>query len=316
MVFLNYVLKVSDDAVLRIIQFYRNYQKESKQPSVVFFAKTEFVSVTIFASNKVMFQGSDAYPEYQMWATLLQLDMKDEKKTKHSKQKKKPISDYYKVSIGSDEVGTGDFFGPITVCAVYVDEDLAKKLFSMQIKDSKTLKDDEIIKTVEEIKDQVNYSLLTLHNKRYNELIKKGFNLNKIKAYLHNKAILNLKQKITATPEIIIDQFAEEKLYYRYLADEQKVQRNIIFTTKGESKYASIALASMFARYAFVKHFDLLIEESGYPLLKGAGAKVDELVATIIHEKGETFLEEIAKVHFKTTDKAKQLLSEKIHHIN
>lgn len=315
MVFLNYVLKVSNDAVLRIIQFYRDYQKESTQPSVVFFAKTEFVSVTVYASNKVMFQGMDAYPEYQMWATLLQMDMVDEK-TEKQKAKKQSMSDYYKISIGSDEVGTGDYFGPVTVCAVYVDEDLAKKLYALNIKDSKTLTDEAIIKTVDQLKNQVNYSLLTLHNKRYNELIKRGFNLNKIKAYLHNKAILNLKQKITASPDIIIDQFTEEKLYFRYLADEQKVQKNIIFTTKGESKYASIALASMFARYAFVKHFDQLSEECGYPLVKGAGAKVDELAATILHEKGEIFLEDIAKVHFKTTVKAKQLLQEKKHHIN
>jgi len=312
---LNYVLKVSDDAVLRIIQFYRDFQKENKQQSVVFFAKTEFVSITIYASNKVMFQGIDAYPEYQMWATMLHLDSIDEK-TKASSTKKNPINDYYKVSIGSDEVGTGDFFGPVTVCAVYVDEDLVKTLYSMDIKDSKTLSDEAIIRTVEQLKEKVNYSLLTLHNKQYNDLIRKGFNLNKIKAYLHNKAILNLKQKITASPDVIIDQFAEEKLYYRYLTKEQKVVKDIIFTTKGESKYASIALASMFARYAFVKHFELLIKESGYPLIKGAGLNVDKLAAIILEEQGEEFLEEIAKVHFKTTDKAKQILSEKKHHID
>lgn len=315
MVFLNYVLKVSNEAVERIIQFYRDYQKESKQPSVVFFAKTEFVSVTIYSSNKVMFQGMDAYQEYQMWATLLHLQMDDEKANKE-KPKEQKTNDYYKVSIGSDEVGTGDYFGPVIVCAVYVDQELAKKLYALNIKDSKTLTDDAIVKTVEKLKDQVNYSLLTLHNNRYNELIKKGFNLNKIKAYLHNKAILNLKRKITASPPVIVDQFCEEKLYYRYLSDEQKVAKNITFTTKGESKYVSIALASMFARYAFVKHFDLLTVESGYPLKKGAGAKVDELTAVILDEKGEPFLNEIAKMHFKTTEKAKQILLEKKHYID
>jgi ribonuclease HIII len=313
-VFLNYVLKVSDEAVVRIISFYRDYQKESSQPSVVFFAKTDFVSVTVYQSNKVMFQGSDAYPEYQMWTSLLHLEPEEEKPKKP--KTKETIKDYYKISIGSDEVGTGDYFGPITVCAVYVDKDLGKKLYAMNIRDSKTLTDEAIIKTVDQLKDQVNYSLLTLHNARYNELVDRGFNLNKIKAYLHNKAILNLKQKITGNPDIIVDQFTEEKLYYRYLSDEQEVVKGIHFTTKGESKFASIALASMFARYAFVKHFDRLSEECGYPLVKGASAKVDELAAQIIEDKGKDFLNNIAKMHFKTTQKAEQLILEKSHHFN
>lgn len=312
---MNYVLKVSDDAVMRIVSFYRDYQKESTQPSVVFFAKTEFVSVTIYQSNKVMFQGKDAYPEYHMWTTLLHLDSVEEKPEK-AKATKSVAKDYYKVSIGSDEVGTGDYFGPVTVCAVYVDKDLAKKLYAMNIRDSKTLSDEAIIKTVDALKDQVNYSLLTLHNARYNELVERGFNLNKIKAYLHNKAILNLEKKIADNPEVIVDQFTEEKLYYRYLANEQEVKRNIHFTTKGESKFASIALASMFARYAFVKHFERLIEETGYPLVKGAGVKVDELAAQILEDKGKDYLYDIAKMHFKTTKKAEEIFGAKSHHID
>jgi len=314
-VFLNYVLKVSDDAVMRMVSFYRDYQKESTQPSVVFFAKTDFVSVTIYQSNKVMFQGKDAYPEYKMWTSLLHLDSEEEK-TQTKKAKKTVTKDYYKVSIGSDEVGTGDYFGPVTVCAVYVDKDLAKKLYAMNIRDSKTLTDETIINTVDQLKDQVNYSLLTLHNARYNELVERGFNLNKIKAYLHNKAILNLEKNIADKPDVIVDQFTEEKLYYRYLASEQAVKRGIHFTTKGESKFASIALASMFARYAFVKHFTKLQEETGYPLIKGAGNKVDELAAHIIKDKGKDYLKNIAKVHFKTTQKAEEILQAKSHHFD
>ena len=74
---------------------------------------------------------------------------------------------------------------------------------------------------------------------------------------------------------------------------------------------ASVAVASIIARYAFLQFFDNLIDESGYDLPKGAGKKVDILTAQIIEEKGEKFLYSIAKVNFKTVDKAKDILSNK-----
>lgn len=42
--------------------------------------------------------------------------------------------------VGSDEVGTGDFFGPMTVVAVYVDAKQIPLLKELGVKDSKKLK--------------------------------------------------------------------------------------------------------------------------------------------------------------------------------
>ena len=108
-----------------------------------------------------------------------------------------------------------------------------------------------------------------------------------------------------------MDQFADEGLYFRYLSDERKVFKTIRFTTKAESKYASVAIASIIARYAFLKHFDLISNECGYTLLKGAGSKVDRLASTILNDRGELFLAKYAKMNFKTLDKAKHLLKNK-----
>ena len=46
--------------------------------------------------------------------------------------------------IGSDEVGTGDYFGPITVCATYVNSDQIGLLKELGVQDSKNLNDDKI----------------------------------------------------------------------------------------------------------------------------------------------------------------------------
>ncbi len=302
---MNYVLNLTDEFAKRVIIFYRDYQADSKNESVVFFAKTDYVAVTVYSTNKVMFQGEDAEDEYKMWKVMLDYKEDIAPKKKIVKQKD---TDYYLLSIGSDEVGTGDFFGPITVCAAYLDKDNLEYIKGLKIDDSKKLSDEKIINIAERIKDRLVFSLLSLHNEKFNELTRRGYNMNKIKAILHNKAILNLQMKVFENPPVIVDQFAEEGLYFRYLSNENKVYRDIRFTTKAESKYASVAIASIIARYAFLKHFDILVSESGYPLKKGAGSQVDELTSQIIEEKGENFLEKYAKMNFRTLTKAKELL--------
>jgi ribonuclease HIII len=304
-VFLKLVLKLTNEEVKRIVHFYQDYHADSKNESVFFLAKTDFVTVTVYSTNKVQFQGSDAKEEYTMWCHMLGKELPTGNDVKTVT---KASNDYYEVSIGSDEVGTGDFFGPITVCAAYLNKEAVSFVKGLGIKDSKKLTDQKILQIGEQIKDKVTFSLLTLHNDKFNDLFEKGFNMNKMKAYLHNKAIASLVNKLDHKPKVILDQFAEEKLYFSYLKDEHPVYRDIIFTTKAEDKYASVAIGSIIARYAFLKHFDLLSESSGYDLLKGAGKKVDILVSQIIKEKGEGFLRNIAKINFRTISKAKELI--------
>ena len=99
-------------------------------------------------------------------------------------------------------------------------------------KKPKKLTDQKILQIGEQIKDKVTFSLLTLHNDKFNDLFEKGFNMNKMKAYLHNKAIASLVNKLDHKPKVILDQFAEEKLYFNYLKDEGEIYRDITFTTK------------------------------------------------------------------------------------
>ena len=301
---MNFVLTLNERDQSRLMTFYRDYRTTPPNEHVRFFAKTDLVSVTLYKSGKVMFQGHDAKEEFHMWEVMLGLETSDDK------QPNPPVkfNDYFYPSIGSDEVGTGDVFGPVTVCAAYLGHDMVPFVRDLGIRDSKQLTDERILVLGEQLKDKVPYSLLTLHNEKYNELVRQGFNLNKMKAYLHNKAILHVLKKINGTPDVIQDQFVEEALYYRYLAEERQVYRKITFLTKAESRYASVAIASILARYAFLKHFEILQKESGYPLVKGAGEQVDRVLAAIIRDKGEGYLTGIAKCNFKNIDKARELL--------
>lgn len=304
---MNFVMKLSKEEALRVAKFYREYAADSKNESVLFFAKTEFVAVTVYSSNKVMFQGEDAEAEYKMWVAMLNYSDDKVIKKPSTAPNKETSSEYFLESIGSDEVGTGDFFGPVTVCAAYLDYRNLEFVRGLGIDDSKKLTDDKILVIGEKLIEKITFSLLTLHNDKFNDLTEKGYNLNKLKAYLHNKAIINLLGKLNTEPVIIMDQFAERNLYFSYLKDESNVYQDIIFKTKGESKHASIAIASIIARYAFLKHFDKMCVDSGFNLLKGASKEVDNLTAKIIKAKGEPFLRKYAKLNFKTLVKAKDI---------
>jgi ribonuclease HIII len=156
--------------------------------------------------------------------------------------------------------------------------------------------------------------LLILDNKKYNNLQKQGMNQGKMKALLHNKAILNLLEKLGETKYdgILIDQFAQPEAYFKYIADQsEQVKENVYFETKAEQLHLSVAASSIIARYAFLKEMDKLSRTVSMTLPKGAGAHVDLAAAKLIETKGEKILYHTAKLHFANTDKAKTLYKKK-----
>lgn len=110
--------------------------------------------------------------------------------------------------IGSDEVGNGSYFGPVTVCAAYVDKSMISKLKALGVRDSKELTDPQIIQLSHVIKERIPYKLLIVEPKKYNE-IQPNYNAVHMKVALHNQAIYLLLQELAPTkPEgILIDQF-------------------------------------------------------------------------------------------------------------
>ena len=56
--------------------------------------------------------------------------------------------------------------------------------------------------------------------------------MNKVKAILHNKVLLEIMAEKPNVDYIIVDEFAKEYVYYNYLKDSKLVQRGITFMTK------------------------------------------------------------------------------------
>lgn len=86
------------------------------------------------------------------------------------------------------------------------------------------------------------------------------------------------------------------------------VIHDLIFETKAESKYLSVAAASMIARYAFLCAWDKMEEHYQCTIPKGAGEEVDRFAASFLERYGYDELSKIAKMHFKNTARLKMTL--------
>lgn len=288
---------------------YEPFHTGKTPPGGVFAAKANNCTITAYRSGKVMFQGAGNEAEAKKWG-----DLPIAKATivKGGKTSGMPLpADISSLSvIGSDEVGKGDYFGPMTVVASYVRKDQIPLLQELGVKDSKHLTDPQIVKIAKDLLTFLPYSLLTLPNEKYNQLQASGMTQGKITAILHNQALNRLLEKIAPDkPDaILVDQFAESSVYFRHLQGQKTICReNVFFSTKAESIHLAVAASSILARYAFLKAFNDLSERAGFTIPKGAGVKVDQAAARLIKEKGVGALNEFTKLHFANTGKAKRI---------
>ncbi|MBQ9986996.1 MAG: ribonuclease HIII [Erysipelotrichales bacterium] len=292
---MNETFLVNENGANKLKKFYSKYEVESKNEYIVFSAKLEHCSVSLYTSNKVLFQGNDIKEETRIWR--LDPDFTSTSKTPVSKKVVSAILP----QCGSDEVGTGDYFGPVCVCASYVDEKVYVQCESLRITDSKVLTDEYIREVAPKLLEIVPHSLLILDNEKYNKVHEK-MNLNAIKSYLHNTCYVHLSKKLGALPPLcVVDQFTPETSYYRYLDGSAEIIRSLHFETKAESKYISVAISSIIARYAFLKAMDKLSEIYGMNFPKGAGPHVDEFASDFVSKHSIQELNKVCKLHFKNT---------------
>ncbi|MGH2152816.1 DUF3378 domain-containing protein, partial [Enterococcus faecalis] len=87
-------------------------------------------TITAYQSGKVMFQGAQAEKEAVRWEGTSTTPKK-----KISSQTTTLPADFGNWSvIGSDEVGNVSYFGPVTVCAAYVEKSMINKLKALGVR--------------------------------------------------------------------------------------------------------------------------------------------------------------------------------------
>ena len=304
------VFKVSDNVKEKMIKYYQDLRRDKTPPYAIFQAMEADTIITLYESGKAMFQGISADIDANIWIDLerkLNNRIIDTKTGKDKKSEKKETTVKYRKfdkynTIGSDEVGTGDYFGPIVVTATFVCKSDIEFLDELKVTDSKKITDETIKKIAPKIMEKIPYSSYILNNTDYNKVHNESINMNKIKAILHNKVLLSMVNKNLPYEKIVVDQFTPPAKYYEYLSDVKDKVINIIFTPKAEEQCLSVACASIISRYIFLKTMHDISTELGIDIPKGAGTLVDEVASKLVQEKGFDILTKYAKLNFKNTE--------------
>lgn len=304
-------LKVSPNTIEEMKEFLNDSIREKTPPYAIFQADDCDTVITVYQSGKAVFQGKDADLSSSFWIEREKyLNPSKELETTNSQDKVKedkkddnPLKLRIN-SIGSDEVGTGDFFGPIVVTATYVSKENIDFLLELKVKDSKKMSDKDIIKVVPEIIKKIPYHTYILSNSEYNKVYGIDMNMNKMKAVLHNKVLNEFtKDNKYQYDYAVIDQFEVPKSYYNHIKGAINNVGKITFLTKAEDKCLSVACASLISRYIFLSQMNKLSKEVGFTLPKGAGPLVDDAAKKIANMYGIDKLKSIAKLNFNNYKK-------------
>lgn len=200
--------------------------------------------------------------------------------------------------MGVDESGKGDFFGPLVVAGVFLNEASAKNMMEIGVKDSKLIKSDAKIETIaRQIRETTIWDVLPIGNEAYNRLHTKMRNVNDILGWGHARVIENMLAKVDC-PKAISDQFGNKNIVIKALMARGK-KIKLVQRHKAESDLA-VAAASILARDEFVRRLKRLGKECGVALPKGASQAVIEAGREMVGKHGPDALAKVAKMHFRT----------------
>ncbi len=195
---------------------------------------------------------------------------------------------------GSDEVGVGDFFGPTVYATIKLtDQSLAYiSEHLLTIKDSKKMTDEEMTNLFENhINGNIEYEVVIA----YDSQIPDHLNSIEQKSYYHNQLV----NKYPDCRYSVVDLYTTENNFFKV---DRKLglswPNKLILETKADGKYYTVALASIVARYFFIKEMDKLDKKYNYHFSYGANvAKEAQIVADMI---GKDELAKFCKTSFKT----------------
>jgi len=254
-------------------------------PHALVSVRGEGVVATLYASGKLVIQGLEPESFARRWvdgaATAADAPA----------PRAAPVA-----TLGSDECGKGDYFGPLVVAAVRLEPEDAASLRGSGVRDSKTISDEGSLRLGAALRSRFPHAIARIEPARYNEMHRRKGQLNDMLADLHVQALREL-----ARPgiRVVVDQFGPERLLRERLADlDVRLEQR----PRAESEPA-VAAASVIAREEFLLALKSLSEEHGVDLHKGAGDPVDRAARRFVALHGREALGRVAKLHFKNTQR-------------
>jgi ribonuclease HIII len=304
----SYTCKLTDEqaATLKSCLEARNYTPR-QVPYARFAGEKDKTNVVFYESGKLVVQGkgTQEFVEFVLEPEVLQ----------QAKLGYEAVlnPDLLLPRIGVDESGKGDFFGPMCVAGVYVNEAVLTAWKDAGVRDSKNISSDkkisDLAKLIKETPGCVT-TVVPIGNEAYNRLYAKMRSVNTVLAWGHARVIENLmgqRHRMNPPPvRAISDQFAASKSVVEKALMSMGRELELVQRHKAEEDLA-VAAASILARDEFVKRLAALGKSCEIEFPKGAGANVDAVAKDFVAQHGPEALSKVAKTHFRTAFRAKGL---------
>ena len=300
--------KLTDDqaSALQAALVARNWQPRTV-PYARFAFESDKTNIVFYESGKLVVQGkgTQEFVEFVLEPEIL----------KQAKLGYETVlnPDLLLPRFGVDESGKGDFFGPLCIAGVYVNESVINAWKDIGIRDSKNISSDKKISDLAELIRKTPgcvVDTVVVGNEAYNRLYEKMKSVNTLLAWGHARVIENLMGKryqMNPPPvKAISDQFAASKDVIEKALMKQGKEIQLVQRHKAEEDIA-VAAASILARDAFVKGLAKLEKDFSMKLPKGASAAVDAAAKQFVEERGAGELAKISKLHFRTALRAQGL---------
>lgn len=301
-----YSSTIENEKVPELAEFLREHNfKLGVGQDLLLSAVKEGCSVRLYRSLKLLVQGKETEKYVELLAGRAFISRTQQ--ANNSRRLAAPsLTNMLLPRIGSDESGKGDYFGPLVIAAVFVDDRSQEFLEKLGTKDSKLLSDTAVVELAYQIRKHAIAVAVPIGPARYNELYPHMRSVNRILGWGHARAIENILEKQDCN-WAVADQFGDERFIANALLAKGK-EIHLKQMPKAEADIA-VAAASIVAREEFLRRLSELGQSIGVQLPKGASSKVVLAGIAIAKELGFQKLTELAKIHFKTTGEIRAALN-------
>jgi ribonuclease HIII len=304
----SYTIALNDAQGKALLAWLRSHDFEFREvPYARFAAAKEKVGVVFYESGKLVIQGkgTQEFVEFVVEPQIL-----GEARLGYEAVLNPEM---LQPRLGIDESGKGDFFGPLCVAGVYVNESVIRAWEGLGVRDSKNIGSD---RRIAELAEQIRktpgcvFTVVPIGPEAYNRLYRKMQSVNTLLAWGHARVIENLMaDRVRMNPppvRAISDQFASTKETVAKALMASGRELELVQRHKAESDLA-VAAASILARHEFVTRLHRLGEQYGVTFPKGASAAVDAAAKEFVAKHNAENLPKVAKMHFRTALRAQGL---------
>jgi ribonuclease HIII len=303
-----YTCKLTDAQAASLEKHLREHDFKFRQvPYARFAGEKEKTNVVFYESGKLVVQGKGTqdFVEFVLEPKILH-EVKLGYETVLNPELLAP-------RIGVDESGKGDFFGPMCVAGVYINETMIQPWKTAGVRDSKNIGSD---RRIAELAQMIRgtpgclHTVVPIGNEAYNRLYAKFKSVNTLLGWGHARVIENLMAvayRMNPPPvRAISDQFAHDKDVIAKALMKLGRGIELVQRHKAEEDLA-VAAASILARNEFISRLRDLGKKYEMEFPKGASAAVDLVAKEFVARHGAAELSKVAKMHFRTALRAQGL---------